>query len=200
MDNQPDLLPAQFWDARYTSRQTAWDIGHASTPLKEYIDQLTDKNIRILIPGVGKSYEAVYLAEKGFTDITVIDISPVLTKSLEEKMSEHYPAIKIIIGDFFEMAGSYDLILEQTFFCALHPSLRAGYLEKVKQLLTGNGKLAGVLFNRDFENGPPFGGHTAEYRQLFSSILRIKVLEDCYNSIPPRAGSEVFLIVCKDGL
>jgi SAM-dependent methyltransferase len=200
MNNQPDFLPAPFWDALYANHQTAWDIGHVSAPLKEYIDQLTDKNIRILIPGAGKSYEAVYLAEKGFTDITVVDISPVLTKSLKEKLAGSYPAIKIITGDFFELTGSYDLFLEQTFFCALHPTLREEYIKKAKQLLTGNGKLAGVLFNRDFEKGPPFGGHIDEYRQLFSPVFRIKVLESCYNSIPQRAGSEVFLIACNDGL
>jgi SAM-dependent methyltransferase len=198
MDQIPAFLPAQFWDSLYTNHETAWDIGSVSPPLKEYIDQLTDKNIRILIPGAGKSYEAVYLAENGFTDVTVIDISPVLTKSLHEKIAQSYPFIKIITGDFFELNDAFDLILEQTFFCTLHPSLRENYINKIKELLTGNGKLAGVLFNRDFENGPPFGGHTEEYRQLFSPVLRIKVLEDCYNSIPPRAGSEVFLIACND--
>lgn len=197
MSKEADFLPAQFWDALYANHETAWDIGHVSTPIKEYIDQLTDKNIRILIPGAGKSYEAVYLADKGFTDITVIDISEVLTKSLQEKIASTHPSIKIINGDFFKLKGSFDMVLEQTFFCTLHPSLRSNYVNKIKELLTGNGTLAGVLFNRDFENGPPFGGSTEEYRQLFSPVLRIKVLEGCYNSIPPRAGTEVFLIACN---
>jgi cyclopropane fatty-acyl-phospholipid synthase-like methyltransferase len=198
MDYDADFLPAHFWDALYTNHETAWDIGSVSTPLKTYIDQLKNKNIRILIPGAGKSYEAVYLAAHGFTDVTVVDISAVLTKSLHEKIARTHPSIKIITGDFFELKDSFDLILEQTFFCTFHPSLRGHYIKKVTELLTGNGKLAGVLFNRDFESGPPFGGNTDDYRQLFSTGLRIKVLEDCYNSIPPRAGSEVFLIACND--
>ncbi|MES2329538.1 MAG: SAM-dependent methyltransferase [Bacteroidota bacterium] len=194
-----DFLSANYWDERYRQKQTGWDIGYVSTPLKEYIDQLTNKNARILIPGAGNSYEAVYLATQGFTDTTIVDISPVLTQALREKITAaSYPAVKIINSDFFLLEGQYDLIIEQTFFCAIDPSLRKKYVEKVKALLAGNGKLAGVLFNREFDTHPPFGGHTEEYRQLFSSGLRIKVLENCINSIPARAGTELFLIVEND--
>jgi hypothetical protein len=192
------FLSAQYWDDLYVQQQTRWDIGHVSTPLKRYIDQLTNKNIRVLIPGAGNSYEAVYLAERGFTDITVMDISPVVTNKLKEKITaSSHPAIKIVTGDFFLSEGEYDLIIEQTFFCAIDPSLRKRYVTKTASLLAGNGKLAGLLFNREFDTNPPFGGSKEEYRQLFSSRLRIKVLEDCINSIPARAGSELFFIAEK---
>ncbi len=45
-----------YWTNRYKIESTGWDIGYASTPLKEYIDQLSDKTIRILIPGAGNAY------------------------------------------------------------------------------------------------------------------------------------------------
>jgi SAM-dependent methyltransferase len=192
------FLPSEFWDDLYRREETRWDIGYVSTPIKEYTDQLTNKDLRILIPGAGSSYEAVYLAENGFTDISVVDISILLTDRLRKTISLSYPLIKIITGDFFLLEGKYDVIIEQTFFCTLHPSLRKQYIRKVKELLAGNGKLAGVLFNREFDNNPPFGGGMEEYRQLFSSALRIKVLEDCINSIPARAGTELFFIVEND--
>lgn len=194
--NEQTLSP-EFWDELYRTGQTAWDLGQVSTPIKAYVDQLTDKNLRILIPGAGKSYEAIYLATQGFTNITVADISPVLTQSLREAIGNTYPSIRIITGDFFTLEGSFDLILEQTFFCALHPSLRKKYVATVTKLLTGNGKLAGVLFNREFETHPPYGGSTEAYRQLFSASLRIQFLDDCYNSIAPRAGTEVFIVAGK---
>ena len=50
-----------FWEAKYTHKLTRWDIGYISTPLKLYFDQLTNKNISILIPGAGNGYEAEYL-------------------------------------------------------------------------------------------------------------------------------------------
>ena len=193
-----DFLSANYWNERYLQNKTGWDIGHVSTPLKEYFDQLTDKNIRILIPGSGNSYEAGYLLEKGFTDITVVDISDVVTDQLKKKYNS--PHIHIVTLDFFALCDHYDLIVEQTFFCALDPSLRRKYVEAVKNILTDNGKLVGLLFNREFETNPPFGGKEEIYRQLFSSTLRILVLENCYNSIPARSGSELFLIAGKKGI
>lgn len=197
MENDHGFLSASYWDERYNQQQTGWDIGYASTPIKEYIDQLADKAIRILIPGAGNAYEARYLFDKGFTDITVLDISSVVINRLQTQLSKQYPTIKLVTGNFFDHSGAYDLILEQTFFCALDPALRQQYVAKMHSLLSGNGKLAGLLFNRDFENSPPFGGNTGEYRQLFSSVFRMIRLEPCYNSIPERAGSELFLMVQK---
>lgn len=196
METNPDFLSAEYWDERYREKETGWDIGYPSTPLKEYIDQLTNKNLRILIPGAGNGYEAIYLSQLGFRHITVIDISTVLTQQLTENISAH-PGIKVLKGDFFELDGEFDLIVEQTFFCALHPSLRTKYVTKVKSLLSGNGKLVGLLFNRMFEINPPFGGNEEEYRQLFSSSFRTYYLEACYNSIPARSGSELFIMVSR---
>lgn len=197
MENDHSFLSASYWDERYQQQQTGWDVGYASTPVKEYIDQLTDKHIRILIPGAGNAYEARYLSDNGFTDITVLDISSVVINRLRTQLGKQYPAIKLVTGDFFDHSGAYDLILEQTFFCALNPVLRQKYVAKMHSLLSGNGKLVGLLFNRNFENSPPFGGNTGEYRQLFSSVFRMIRLEPCYNSIPERAGNELFLMAQK---
>ncbi|NKI27797.1 methyltransferase domain-containing protein [Arenibacter sp. 6A1] len=188
-------LNKEFWEDRYISQDTGWDIGHISTPLKSYIDQLRDKTIKILIPGAGNGYEAVYLAEQGFCNITVIDIAKPPLEQLRGRLKEA-DAVTLIEGDFFDLELSdFDLILEQTFFCALDPSLRPAYVRKMKQLLKPKGKLAGLLFNFPLtESGPPFGGDQKEYKMLFSKDFTIKVLENAYNSIKPRAGKELFFI------
>ena len=187
-------LDKQYWNNRYLQNNTGWDIGYPSTPLKKYIDQLTDKSQSILIPGCGNSYEAEYLLQNGFTNIIVIDIAPFLTAELEKKLNDYLnKQLTIITGDFFEFHNQYDLIIEQTFFCALGPSLRKKYVQQVSQLLKPGGKLVGVLFNREFEGGPPFGGSIGEYTGLFSEKFSIEIMESCYNSISPRAGSELFI-------
>ena len=65
------------------------------------------------------------------------------------------------------------------------------------EVLNPGGKLAGVLFNRAFEGGPPFGGNMDEYVQLFSEKFVVKTMAACYNSIEPRMGSEVFVVFIK---
>ena len=188
-------LDSTYWDQRYRQAQTGWDVGEVSRPLKEYIDQLSRKNLRILIPGCGNAYEAMYLLQQGFTDITVIDIAPTLTENLKRQLADFIPVpLKVLTGDFFTLEGTYDLILEQTFFCALPPVMRPDYVVKMKELLSPAGQLAGVLFNRDFEGGPPFGGSIAEYEALFSPHFNDLRLAPCYNSIEPRKNTEAFLI------
>jgi len=193
-----DLSNPAYWNGLYETHQTNWDIGDVSTPLKEYIDQLTRKDLAILIPGCGNSYEAEYLLQQGFTNITVVDISPLLTEKLAEKFKASIPhPLTIITSDFFDLEGQYDLIIEQTFFCALPPSRRNDYVHKMYSLLKPGGKLAGVLFNRAFAGGPPFGGNTEEYKPLFEQLFTLKTLAPCYNSIKPRMGTEVFLLAQK---
>ena len=190
-------LGKEFWNNQYIAQSTGWDLGQVSPPLKAYIDQITDKNIKILIPGCGNSYEAEYLLQQGFTNVNVIDIAPELVERLKSKFKSNLH-INIILGDFFEHSGEYDLILEQTFFCALDPSLRRKYVEKMANLLKSGGKIAGVLFSKIFEmTGPPFGGTKEEYQELFKDKFNFKIFEPCYNSYEKRLGNELFVVFIK---
>lgn len=132
-------LNKNFWDLRYQNNETGWDIGYISTPLKKYIDQLTDKNIKILIPGGGNSYEAEYLHNLDFKNVFVLDISPTALTNLKNRVPD-FPKNHLINIDFFKLNNSFDLILEQTFFCSLTPKLRDNYVLKMNQLLRPNGK------------------------------------------------------------
>ena len=194
MTNQ---LDAEYWNTRYLNNTAAWDIGCVSTPIKEYIDQIENKDTAILIPGAGNAYEAAYLVSKGFTNIHVLDIAPTLIENLKHKFANN-PEVSLHCNDFFMHQGNYDLILEQTFFCALNPLLREQYNSKMYDLLKVNGKLVGVLFDTEFEQeGPPFGGNIDSYLSLFIPNFTVKVLEKCHNSIQPRAGKECFMILEK---
>lgn len=191
-------LNQQYWDNRYLDQQTGWDIGYPSTPLKEYIDQIEEKSMSVLIPGSGNSFEAEYLLQRGFNNLTLIDIAPAITRRLEKKFHSWLgKQLTIITSNFFDLDGQYDLILEQTFFCALDPSFRLKYVQKMIELLKPGGKLAGVLFDKAFEGGPPFGGNREEYMKLFKEVFLIEKMEPCYNSIPPRAGTELFIKMKK---
>lgn len=183
----------EYWQQRWEKGETGWDIGFVSTPIKEYIDQLQDRSIKILIPGCGNAYEAAYLIKQGFVNTYVIDISESAIANIRKRIP-NLPPDQIIHGDFFEHTGQYDLIIEQTFFCALDPSLREQYVEHMHLLLKPNGRRVGVMFNVPlYDDHPPFGGNESLYRSLFEPYFEIDIMAPCYNSIPQRSGSEVFV-------
>lgn len=186
-------MDQQYWKQRYEKGETGWDVGFATPPLTQYADQLEDRKLRILIPGCGNAYEGEYLMRNGFTNTFIVDLVAEVLEGVQRRFPD-FPESRLIHGDFFALKDCYDLILEQTFFCALKPNLRPDYVKQVNQLLKPGGRLVGVLFNREFsQEGPPFGGSEAEYRQLFSNHFEIHTLKTCYNSIKPRQGTELFI-------
>ena len=190
-------LNSSYWNKRYLTDDFGWDIGTCSTPLQQYIDQLHNKELTILIPGAGNAYEAEYLYGLGFKHVCVLDFAEEPLQRFKERLPA-FPTDQLIAQDFFKHEGQYDLIIEQTFFCALSPELRPKYVQQMHCLLKPGGRLAGVLFNDPMNaDKPPFGGSINEYRQLFEPVFKINVLEPCYNSIKPRWGREAFIIFEK---
>jgi thiopurine S-methyltransferase len=186
-----------WWNQKYINDETRWDIGYPSTPLKTYIDQLTRKNQDILIPGCGNAYEAEYLIQKGFKNVFLIDWSDTALNNFMKRkhmISDNH----LFCSDFFEHQGKYDIIIEQTFFCAIDPALRSRYANKVHELLRENGRLVGLLFDDKLnDDKPPFGGSKEEYITYFLPYFKFKVFETAYNSIGPREGREIFMILEK---
>lgn len=192
---------SNYWTLRYQEERTGWDIGYPSTPLKTYIDQLENKALEILIPGAGNAYEAEYLWQQGFQNIHVLDVSPTPLEAFG-KRNPNFPKTQLLLGNFFEHQGKYDLIFEQTFFCSFVPTdaNRYAYTKKMRDLLKVNGKLVGVWFDipltGDMEKRP-FGGNRSLYEQYLTKYLTKLRFERCYNSIPPRQGNELFGIFAK---
>lgn len=182
-----------FWRERYLTGETAWDMGRVSQPLKEYFDQLTNKELKILIPGAGNAWEAAYLWEQGFKNVWICDIVAEPLARFQERHT-NFPAAQLLHVDFFHLQDAFDLIVEQTFFCALDPKLREAYAQKMATLLNPNGRLVGLMFD-DPKNDdrPPFGGKKEDYQILFERYFKEVQIEPCYNSIAPRAGKEVFV-------
>ncbi|WP_431165096.1 methyltransferase domain-containing protein [Tenacibaculum halocynthiae] len=186
-------LAADFWDNKYKNNKIGWDLGEISPPLKAYFDQLDNKELKILIPGGGNSYEAEYLFNKGFKNVYVIDLSETAIENLKKRIP-NLPEKQLILGDFFDLEMQFDLVIEQTFFCAINPTLRAKYAIKMKDVLKGEGKLVGLLFDAKLnDDHPPFGGTKKEYLTYFEPFFSFETFNECYNSYPNRQGMELFI-------
>jgi thiopurine S-methyltransferase len=190
-------LNEEFWNNRYEDNNTGWDLGKISTPLKTYFDQLKNKDLKILIPGGGNSYEAEYLHNNGFKNVYVVDLSETALANIKKRVPT-FPEAHLIHNDFFDLEDNFDLIIEQTFFCALNPKLRFQYSQKMPQLLKTNGKLVGVIFTDPLHaDHPPFGATKNEYITFYKPHFNIKIMNACYNSEESRNGRELFIKLVK---
>jgi SAM-dependent methyltransferase len=190
-----NLLDKSFWDQRWHTGQTGWDLNEASPAIMDYFDRTKPPfDARILIPGCGNAWEAEALTRRGYTDITLCDISPTLCANLSERYHDQ-SAISIVCGDFFDLSGPYDLVIEQTFLCALDPSLRAAYAEHMARIIRPGSILAGLWFSVEFPfDGPPFGGSPEDYLKLLEPYFNLKEAGPCKASVKPRQGNEWFIV------
>jgi len=188
-------LDTSFWNLRYQNNQTGWDLGEASEPIKKWFDNQENKKINILIPGAGKGHEVKYGFEKGFENIFYMDFSS-RAGNLFKETCPKFPKDQILIGDFFYLKKPlfFDVVIEQTFFCAINPALRPNYVEKTYEILKENGKIIGLLINKEFDtNGPPFGGTDKEYKELFKRKFRLEIFEKSLFSCLPRKEYEFWI-------
>lgn len=190
-------LNQEYWSDRYQHLDSPWDTGSATPPLRSCIDSISDKDATILIPGCGSAHEAIYAYQKGYKNVYILDWSP--EPLLEfKKANPFFPESQILCSDFFTLTKPFDVILEQTFFCAIDPDLRSTYVTQCAALLNTNGILMGLFFSSYFDKpGPPFGGTIDEYIHLFSTHFQIRKLEPCTNSIAPRMGNELIFEFVK---
>jgi hypothetical protein len=189
-------LDAAYWQQRYVTGQTAWDTGAVTPPLRDYFAQLGSPDARrVLIPGAGRAYEAEYLHYAGYPNVFVADVAAAPLQDLLQRVPS-FPRDHLLQQDFFQMPATppFDMLVEQTFFCALDPSLRPAYAQQCAYLLRSGGTLVGLLFDTTFSQpGPPFGGSREEYQTYFEPYFDFIHFETATNSIPPRQGRELFM-------
>ena len=156
---------------------------------------MEDKKLRILIPGCGNSYEAEYLFNNGFKNIFVVDYSEKALSNFKKRVPD-FPSENLLCIDFFDLNMELDVIIEQTFFCAIDKQKRGEYALKMNNLLSEKGKLVGLLFDVPMsEDHPPFGGNKEEYKSYFKEGFNFKTFEKSHNSIKERSGRELFMIL-----
>jgi thiopurine S-methyltransferase len=194
-----DSLNENFWNNRYLENNTGWDLGAISPAIKKWFDTKKNKDLQILIPGAGKGHEVKYGFDHGFNNIHYLDISNGAVTFFKDNCT-NFPKEQILISDFFDLKKDlfFDVVIEQTFFCAISPILRKSYIKKTYEILKENGCIIGLLFNRRFDTqGPPFGGFYEEYVELFSKLFVIEKLENSINSAIPRKGNEFWIKMRK---
>lgn len=190
-------LTAEDWDGRWRDESTPWEMGHATPPLVSAVAEgLAGPPGRALVPGCGTGHEVRMLAAAGF-DAVGLDIAPLAIERARRVAREEGSTARFVVGNLLalpaELTGM-DVVVEHCCFCALDPSLRDAYVDAVADALRPGGRLLGLFFVFEAEEGPPFGASEEELRHRFGRRFRIEFTRRPTDSHPRRADRDLLLL------
>jgi thiopurine S-methyltransferase len=177
-----------FWCKRFNEGVTPWDAGRVPEALIEFA-ATRPAPMRTLIPGCGRAWEAAYLASLDWP-VTALDFSAAAVATARDVLGD-WPG-RLLCADFFcfAAAGSYELIYERAFLCALPRNKWLDWGTRVAELLPAGGLLAGYFFFRDEPKGPPFGITPQQLEELLRPCFERVADAPVADSIPVFAGCE----------
>lgn len=148
---------------------SSFDTGAPSKCLMDVITDLPTGST--LVPGAGRAYDAYALASSG-RQVVALDLAKTACERardwLEAKAKESKGSAKtasnVVVqeGDFFTDSelrpGSFDLVWDCTFLCALDPSVRQAWAKRHAALIKPGGELVTLIFPiaPDKVGGPPY--------------------------------------------
>lgn len=197
-----DVNKSDFWEELYRNNTVAWDL---RTPTPAFIDLLNSEYFlnkkKMLVVGCGYGYDAIEAAKKGF-NVTALDFSETAIEFAKTLAGKEKVSVNFLVEDFFNLntsfLNSFEIIFDYVTYCAIDPTRRKEYADKISQLLKPEGLFAIILF--PVENrvgGPPFAVDVNEATNFFSEKLELIISTDKINSIKPRKGRELLQIYRK---
>ena len=181
------------WQKHYDEDDLRWDLEVVSPPFVYLWETKRIQPCRTLIPGCGRGHEVLFFAQQGF-DVTAVDFASGAVNLLKRSLEDNGVYARVMNLDFFELPlelnGQYDLILEQTFFCAISPNNRSRYAQTVHRMLKPNGRLIALFYETGEEGGPPFNTTPDQIWEQFSKYFMIEELDKTSHSAERRKGKE----------
>ena len=196
----PDV---NFWNGRYLEKNTGWDLGKVAPPFVHLVEsRALVPYSSILIPGAGRGWEALYLAELGFA-VTCVDFAPEAVAEGRALAERHGVRVSYVEEDLFRLSpehyGRFDYLLEQTCFCAIDPDRRREYREMTARMVRPGGELVGLFYVHGREGGPPWTTTSEEVRDLFSPHFDFIEFAVTPHSVESRKGEEILARLRRRG-
>jgi methyl halide transferase len=193
MNEESKEYKQEDWQRHYDENDLGWDLGQVAPPFIRLWQEGKLPLGKVLVPGCGRGHEVLFLAENGF-EVTGVDYSAGAVRHLENALKERNLKGRILHQDFFSLDNShesvYDLVIEQTFFCAIAPRQRQDYVQNVARILKPGGTLAGLFYHTDKEGGPPYNTTREDIETHFSDHFDIEKLEKESQSAEQRKDKE----------
>lgn len=168
----PDSSRTQFWTSRWEAGRIPWDLGGVPPALVSFLSRTTTAT-SVLIPGCGSGYEVKAFAEAGY-EVTAIDLSLAAVLHAREvlgPLGERVHHANFFKHDFG--ATRFGMVYERGFLCSLPPDRWPEYRERMKRLLTDDGRLVGLFLYGEEPEPPPFPLTDATAEQVLGGAFRL---------------------------
>lgn len=177
----------EFWHQKWADNKIGFHMGDVHPFLAKYWSALSpQRGERVLVPLCGKSEDLVWLAER-HDDVVGVELSPIAVRAffaehlytplVTQLSSAHelyqFDELSIYTGDFFVAPlESADLVYDRAALIALPAAMRVEYAERIKRLLSPQGRLLIVTLDYPQEEmaGPPFSVTKQELCELFAGF------------------------------
>lgn len=156
-----------FWQGRWQTGQTGWDLGGAHPLLKSLVEEARgwgclEPGARVLEPGAGRAHNGVALARYGF-EVTSFDGVAEAVEAAQ-KLYGDTPHWTMVQADALQVnpvwVGQFDAVLDRAMLCALPPQARRAYVQACFEHLKPGGAFLSLLFTEVVHDGgklgPPF--------------------------------------------
>ncbi len=179
------------WEGRYRSGDTPWDLGGPPPVLLQVLERHPARTrvLRVLVPGAGTGHDAIAWARAGHR-VVAIDIAPAAVARARENVRRAGVSVEVLLADLFalpaRLAGAFDVVWEQTCFCAIPPERRPEYVDAMASVLRPGGSFHGLFWNHGRPGGPPYDVTVGEVRASFAPRFVEVSVEPVVESVPTR--------------
>lgn len=136
----PDL---DFWQQRFERRETPWDRGGPGPQIAAWLAAgVLAPGQRVLVPGCGSGHDVLALAQAG-CEVTALDFATAALALTRNRLGAAGQAATMVQADALQWqpGEAFDVVYEQTCWCAMHPDLWAAYASQLQRWLRPGGRL-----------------------------------------------------------
>ena len=112
-----------FWEERYRSGRTGWDLGMSTPVFQRLAESGKFKPGKMLVICAGRGYDAHLFAKKGF-HVTAVDFAEEAVKEMQS-LTKSDISLEVMQADLFDLPAffneEFDYILFIYFLLTTHP-------------------------------------------------------------------------------
>jgi cyclopropane fatty-acyl-phospholipid synthase-like methyltransferase len=188
----------EWYEKWYSGKEKifAWNKGRPHSGLVEIVDNGALEAGRVLVPGCGMGYDAIFLAERGF-EVVAFDFS---VNAIEKARSKARAkgklkgSLEFAVEDIYDLPGLYhnafDCVVEVGNFQAMSVKERRDYVKVIEWALREGGRCVVICKKYPPLTPGPKGLKKASLRRYFSGGFEVERMESVvmYRKGPPADG------------